>query len=425
MGLVTSVGETTEDTWEALLAGRSGARPIERFDPTDFNVRFACEVKEFDPTQYMERKEARRADLFAQFGVAAADLAVREAGWDLSRPAGERTGVLIGSGIGGIQTFEDQCKVYLEKGPNRVSPFFVPMFIPDMASGLVSIRLGATGPNYCTVSACASSAHAVGESFRLIELGKADAMVTGGAEAPITALAVAGFGNMKALSTRNDEPEKASRPFDKGRDGFVLGDGAGVIVLESLDHARNRGAKILAEVVGYGMSADAHHMTQPAPGGEGAMRAIRECLADRGIDKTEIGYINAHGTSTPLGDIAEVRAVKEVFGEHARNLVMGSTKSMTGHLLGAAGGVAAKYLSREDARVAAFIGAGVQAKLLQVPPQPIGVPREIQHRRAEEQGQLLVGHAHGLQFEQAGQVADIDGAPGPQGRRVGALQKEE
>ena len=339
MGLVTSVGESTEDTWEALLAGRSGARPIERFDPTDFSVRFACEVKGFDPTDYMDRKEARRADLFAQFGVAAAELAVRDAGWDRSRPAGERTGVLIGSGIGGIQTFEEQCKVYLDKGPRRVSPFFVPMFIPDMASGLVSIRLGAKGPNYCTVSACASSAHALGESFRLIESGRADAMVTGGAEAAITALSVAGFSNMKALSTRNDEPEKASRPFDKGRDGFVLGDGAGVTVLESLDHARERGANILAEVVGYGMSADAHHMTQPAPGGEGAMRAMRECLDDRGIDTTEIGYINAHGTSTPQGDIAEVRAVKEVFGEHARKLVVGSTKSMTGHLLGAAAGV--------------------------------------------------------------------------------------
>ncbi|MCH8935430.1 MAG: beta-ketoacyl-ACP synthase II [Gemmatimonadetes bacterium] len=339
LGMVTAIGETTEDTWESLLAGRSGAQPIERFDPTDFDVRFACEVKGFDPTDYMDRKEARRADLFAQFGVAAADLAVRDAGWDLSRPAGERTGVLIGSGIGGIQTFEEQCKAYLEKGPRRVSPFFVPMFIPDMASGLVSIRLGAKGPNYCTVSACASSAHAVGESFRLIELGKADAMVTGGAEAPITGLAVAGFGNMKALSARNDEPEKASRPFDKGRDGFVLGEGAGVIILESLDHARGRGANILAEVVGYGMSADAHHMTQPAPSGEGAMRAMRECLDDRGIDITEIGYINAHGTSTPLGDIAEVKAVKEVFGEHARNLVVGSTKSMTGHLLGAAAGV--------------------------------------------------------------------------------------
>ena len=339
MGLVTPVGKTTDETWEALLAGRSGAAPIERFDPEQFDVRFACEVKGFDPTDYMDRKEARRADLFAQFGVAAAELAAQDAGWDRSKPVGDRVGVVIGSGIGGIQTFEQQANAYFEHGPKRVSPFFVPMFIPDIAAGLVSIRLGAKGPNYCTVSACASSAHALGESFRLIESGKADAMVSGGAEAAITALSVAGFTNMKALSRRNDEPTKASRPFDKGRDGFVLGDGAGVIILESLQHAQNRGADIYAEVVGYGMSGDAHHMTQPAPGGEGARQAMRECICDRGIDPAEIGYINAHGTSTPLGDVAEVKAVKEVFGEHAQNLVMASTKSMTGHLLGAAAGL--------------------------------------------------------------------------------------
>lgn len=339
MGLVTPVGKTTDETWEALLAGRSGAAPIERFDPERFDVRFACEVKGFDPTDYMDRKEARRADLFAQFGVAAAELAVQDAGWDRSKPAGDRTGVVIGSGIGGIRTFEEQTIAYIEHGPKRVSPFFVPMFIPDMAAGLVSIRLGAKGPNYCTVSACASSAHALGESFRLIESGKADAMVTGGAEAAVTALSVAGFSNMKALSRRNDEPTKASRPFDKGRDGFVLGDGAGMIILESLEHAQNRGADIRAEMVGYGMSGDAHHMTQPAPGGDGAKQAMRECICDGGIDPSEIGYINAHGTSTPLGDVAEVKAVKEVFGEHAQHLVMGSTKSMTGHLLGAAAGL--------------------------------------------------------------------------------------
>ena len=339
IGLITPVGNTTAETWDALLAGASGAGPITRFDPSSFDVRFACEVKGFDPTDFMDRKDAKRADLYCQYGIAAAELAVQDAGWDTSKPAGERTGVLIGSGIGGIGTFEEQCIAYLEKGPRRVSPFFVPMFIPDMASGLVSIRLGAKGPNYCTVSACSSSAHALGESFRLIESDRADAMVTGGAEAAITALSVAGFSNMKALSGRNDEPEKASRPFDKGRDGFVLGDGAGVVVLESLEHARRRGADILAEIVGYGMSGDAHHMTQPAPGGEGAIRAIRECLCDRGLDSTEIGYINSHGTSTPQGDIAEVRAVKDVFGDHSANLVMGSTKSMTGHLLGAAGGV--------------------------------------------------------------------------------------
>ena len=339
VGLVSPLGKTTDATWDAMVAGKSGAARIERFDPTEFDVRFACEVNGFDPTDYMDRKEAKRADRFAQFGIAAAEMAVNHAGWDRSQPAGDRTGVLIGSGIGGIATFQEQCTLYLEKGPRRVSPFFVPMFIPDMASGLVSIRLGARGPNYCTVSACSSSAHALGESFRLIESGKADAMVTGGAEAAITPLAVAGFSNMKALSTRNEEPERASRPFDKGRDGFVLGDGAGIIILESLEHAHARDAEIFGEVVGYGMSADAHHMTQPVPGGEGAMRAMRECICDRGLDLAEVGYINAHGTSTPQGDLAEVNAVKQVFGDQAQQLVMGSTKSMTGHMLGAAGGL--------------------------------------------------------------------------------------
>ena len=339
MGMVTPLGLSMGETWQALVAGKSGAAPISRFDTEGFDVRIACEVKNFDPLQFMDRKEAKRTDLFTRFGLAAASQAVADAGWDTSKPAGSRTGVLIGSGIGGIQTFEEQCQLLLEKGPRRVSPFFVPMFIPDIASGLVSIRYGAKGPNYCTVSACASSAHAIGESFRLIESGKADAMITGGAEAGITRLAVAGFGNMKALSTRNDEPERASRPFDKGRDGFVLGDGAGVVVLESLEHAQARDANIRGEVVGYGMSADAHHMTQPVPGGEGAKAAMENCLDDRGIDANAVGYVNAHGTSTPLGDIAEVTAVKAVFGAQAAKLVMGSTKSMTGHLLGAAGGL--------------------------------------------------------------------------------------
>ena len=339
MGVISPVGSTLDATWEAMLAGRSGAAGIQRFDPTGFAVRFACEVKNFDPTDYMGRKEAKRADRFAQFGIAAAEMAVCDAGWDRAKPAGDRTGVLIGSGIGGIETFQEQCTLYLNKGPGSVSPFFVPMFIPDMASGLVSMRLGARGPNYCTVSACSSSAHALGESFRLIQSGKADAMVAGGAEAAITPLSVAGFGNMKALSRRNHEPERASRPFDKGRDGFVLGDGAGMLILEELEHARSRGANIRAEVVGYGMSADAHHMTQPIPGGEGAIRAMQECIADGDLDIKEVGYINAHGTSTPQGDIAEVRAVKSVFGEQAAHLIMGSTKSMSGHLLGAAGGL--------------------------------------------------------------------------------------
>lgn len=339
MGLLSPVGNTTDETWEAMLAGRSGAAPIQRFDPSDFYAQIACEVKHFDPTDYMDRKEAKRADRYAQYGIAAAEMAVCDAGWDRSKPAGDRTGVIIGSGIGGIETFQEQCTLYLEKGPRRVSPFFVPMFIPDMAAGLVSIRLGARGPNYCTVSACSSSAHALGESFRLIQMGKADAMVAGGAEAAITPLSVAGFGNMKALSARNGEPEAASRPFDKGRDGFVLGEGAGVLILEELEHAKARGANIRAELVGYGMSADAYHMTQPAPSGEGAVRAMEECLSDGQLVPTDVMYINAHGTSTPLGDIAETRAVKRVFGDHARTLVMGSTKSMSGHLLGAAGGV--------------------------------------------------------------------------------------
>ena len=340
LGLVTPVGNTTEETWTNLLAGKSGAGPITKFDPSRFQVRFACEVKGFDPLQYIDRKEARRYDLFAQFAMACAHQAITQAGLEGKFPNPERTGVIIGSGIGGMQTFEDQCSLYLTRGPDRVSPFFVPMFIPDIAAGLVSIRYGLKGPNFCTVSACASSAHAVGESYELIRMGKADCMVTGGAEAAITGLTIAGFQNMKALSTRNDAPEKASRPFDKDRDGFVLGDGAAVVVLESLEHAERRGANILGEIIGYGLSADAHHMTQPAPMGEGAQRAMLDCLADGQIDPAEVGYINAHGTSTELGDIAETQAVKTVFGaERARQLIFASTKSMTGHLLGAAGGL--------------------------------------------------------------------------------------
>ncbi len=339
LGLVSPLGNCEEETWNSMLGGLSGAGPIKRFDPTELDVRFACEVKDFDPLEYMDRKEAKRADLFAQYGIAAAEQALSNAGYNGTSVPGDRTGVVIGSGIGGIGTFEEQCKVYLTKGPQRVSPFFVPMFIPDMASGLVSIRIGARGPNYCTVSACASSAHAIGEAFGLIQRGVADVMVAGGAEAAITPLSVSGFANMKALSAWNDKPQEASRPFDKDRNGFVLGDGSGIVILEALEHAIDRGATIRGEVIGYGMSGDAHHMTQPAPGGEGAMRALRACLEDAKLDPSEIGYINAHGTSTPQGDIAEVIAVKEVLGDAARKLVMASTKSMTGHLLGAAAGL--------------------------------------------------------------------------------------
>ncbi len=337
LGMVTPVGVTAPESWANLLAGKSGAAPIAKFDASALQVRFACEVKGFDPLQYIDKKEARRYDLFLQLALAAAHQAVTQAGLEGKFPAPERTGVIIGSGIGGMMTFEEQCLIYLQKGPDRVSPFFVPMFIPDIAAGIVSIRYGLKGPNFCTVSACASSAHALGEGYELIKMGKADCIVAGGAEAAITGLAIAGFQNMKALSTRNDAPMEASRPFDRGRDGFVLGDGSAVLILESLEHASRRDAAILGEVIGYGMSADAHHMTAPAPDGEGAQRAMRDCLADGVIEPTRVGYVNAHGTSTPLGDVAETTAVKAVFGDHASRLVFASTKSMTGHLLGAAG----------------------------------------------------------------------------------------
>ncbi len=339
LGLVTPLGNTTEETWDALLAGRSGAARISRFDPSRLPVRFACEVKGFNPGLYLDKKEIRRYDLFSQFAIAAAVQAVKDACLDAAefKPDPKRVGVIIGTGTGGIATFEEQCRVYLEHGPDRVSPFFVPMFMPNAASALVSMRYGYAGPNYCTVSACATSAHAVGDAFRLIQMGEAEVVIAGGSEAAITPLAIASFANMKALSERNDEPERASRPFDKGRDGFVMGEGAAVLILEELEHARRRGVRIYAEVVGYGMNADAYHITAPAPDGVGAREAMQLCLRDAALKPEDVGYINAHGTSTPQGDVAETAAVKGVFGEHARKLVFGSTKSMTGHLLGAAG----------------------------------------------------------------------------------------
>ena len=342
MGLLTPVGNDLASSWQALLGGCSGVAPITLFDATpDFDVRFAAEVKDFEPELYLERKEAKRMDRFAQFAMAAAAEAMTRARLH-DRPASvdfDRVGVLIGSGIGGIATFEEQARLMVERGPKRISPFFVPMFIPDIAAGHVSMRYGLRGPNYCTVSACASSAHAVGDAFRIIQRGEADVMVTGGTEATVTPLTVAGFGNMKALSTRNDSPETASRPFDATRDGFVLGEGAGLLVLEDLEHARRRDAEILAEIVGFGQSADAYHLTAPAPEGAGAQLAMRAALDDAALEPTDVDYINAHGTSTPMNDRSETLAVKAVFGDHAYGLVMGSTKSMTGHLLGAAGGV--------------------------------------------------------------------------------------
>jgi 3-oxoacyl-[acyl-carrier-protein] synthase II len=337
LGLVTPLGNSVEETWAGLVAGRSGAARIARFDPSPLDVTFACEVKGFDGQAWIEKKEARRYDLFLQYAIAASQQAVDAAGFGGGFPHPDRAGVLIGSGIGGMQTFEDQTRIFIEKGPSRVSPFFVPMFIPDIAAGVVSIRFGLTGPNYCTVSACASSAHAVGQAYRLIRDGDADVMVAGGSEAAVTPLTLAGFASMRALSTRNDDPATASRPFDKDRDGFVLGEGSGVVILESLEHAEARGATILAEVAGFGMSADAYHITQPAPDGAGARQAMRVCLEDAGLTVGDVQYVNAHGTATPHGDVAETKAVKTLFGDAARKLVMGSTKSMTGHLLGGAG----------------------------------------------------------------------------------------
>jgi 3-oxoacyl-[acyl-carrier-protein] synthase II len=340
-GLVTPVGLDVQESWAALLGGRSGAGPITQFDASGHAVRFACEVKDFDPGQYIERKEVKRTDRFSQFAIATAVQAMREAGLDdtFQTLDSERFGVIVGSGIGGIHTFEEQHARLLEKGPGRVSPFFVPMFISDIAAGLVSIRYNAKGPNYCTVSACASGAHAVGNAFRSIKHGEADAMLAGGTEASITGLTVAGFANMTALSTRNDSPETASRPFDATRDGFVLGEGAGMVVMEELEHARARGATIIAEIVGYGQTADAYHITAPAEGGEGAVRAMRAALREAGAGVEAVGYVNAHGTSTPANDKNESAAIRTVLGDRARDVIVGSTKSMTGHTLGAAGGV--------------------------------------------------------------------------------------
>ena len=339
--MLTPIGHGVQSTWDALLAGKSGGAPIKGFDTSAHDVKFAAEVKDWTPDDVLDRKEAKRTDRFAQFAIWAAEEAVKHAGLKdgLDQLQLDRIGVIIGSGIGGIATFEDQARTMVEKGPRRISPFFVPMFIPDIAAGHVSMRYGFRGPNYCTVSACASSAHAVGDAFRILQRGDADAMVTGGAEATVTPLTIAGFANMKALSGRNESPETASRPFDGTRDGFVLGEGAGVVILETLEHAVNRGATIYGEVVGFGQSGDAYHLTAPAPEGAGAQLAMKQALNDAGIATTDVGYINAHGTSTPMNDLNETLAVKKVFGDHAYKLVMGSTKSMTGHLLGAAGAV--------------------------------------------------------------------------------------
>jgi 3-oxoacyl-[acyl-carrier-protein] synthase II len=339
MGAVTPIGLTVDAFWQSLLEGRGGAGQISRFDASGMDVRIAAELKGFNPSLYMDAKDIKRADPFVQYAMAAAKQAHAQAGLSPGSVDPTRFGVIVGSGIGGITTLEAQHTVLVSKGPGRVSPFFVPMMIVDMASGQVSMEFGAKGLNYATVSACASGAHAIGEAYRLVRDGELDVMIAGGAEAPITPLSMAGFASMKAVSPRNDEPERASRPFDRDRDGFVMGEGAGIVVIEDLDHARSRGAKVLCEIVGYGSTADAYHMTAPAPGGEGAARAMDLALRSGGIPPAKINYINAHGTSTELNDKYETAAIHSVFGDHANRVPVSSTKSMTGHLLGAAGGV--------------------------------------------------------------------------------------
>ena len=340
MGALTPVGNDVASTWSALLSGASGAANITKFDASTFPVRFACELKGFDALQYMDRKEAKRADWYTQYAVAAAVQAMRDAGLENGTQLDpDRIGVILGSGIGGLKSFEEQHDVYRERGQTKISPFFIPMFIADIAAGIVSMRFNAKGPNYATVSACATSAHAIGDAFRTIQYGDADVMITGGSEATVTPMAIGGFANMKALSERNESPETASRPFDATRDGFVMGEGAGVVILEELEHARKRGAKILSEIVGYGATGDAYHLTAPAPEGEGAQRAMRRALKDAGLGVGDIQYINAHGTSTPANDLNETKAIKAVFGDQAGKINVSSTKSATGHMLGAAGAV--------------------------------------------------------------------------------------
>jgi len=339
LGVISPVENDVESFWQALLAGKSGIGPITTFDSSAFDSQIAGEVKSFDPLKYMDSKEAKRMEKFAQFAVAASKQAVSDAKLDLSRENTERIGVLIGCGIGSLRIVEQEYKTYLEKGPSRITPFMVPLMIVNEAAGQVSILLGLKGPNSCVTTACASGSNAIGDAFRMIQYGDADIMLAGGTESSITHLGVGGFCSLKALSRKNDTPEKASRPFDKLRDGFVIGEGAGVVILEELEHALKRNAKIYAEMAGYGMSADAYHMTAPDPSGSGAQRAMQSALSDAGLKPEEIHYINAHGTSTALNDKIESLAIKNTFGAYAHKVAISSTKSMTGHLLGAAGGV--------------------------------------------------------------------------------------
>ncbi|HRK73644.1 MAG TPA: beta-ketoacyl-ACP synthase II, partial [Rhodothermales bacterium] len=340
MGALTPIGLSVEQFWQGMMQGKSGAAPITYFDTTLFETKFACELKGFDPSMYLDRKEARRLDKYSQYGISASVMALADAGIvpaELTEEEKDRIGVIVGSGIGGLQTFEDQVVTMEKDGPRRISPFFIPMMIADICAGLISIRFGFRGPNYAAVSACSTANHNIMDAMNAIQRDMADIMVTGGAEAAVTRTGVGGFNAAKALSTNNDEAETASRPFDKRRDGFVLGEGAGILILEELEHAKARGAKIYAEILGIGMSADAYHMTAPDPNGRGAALSMKMALRDAGLNLDQVDYLNMHGTSTPLGDLAETKAIKQVFGDHAYKMNVSSTKSMTGHLLGAAG----------------------------------------------------------------------------------------
>jgi len=341
VGLLTPLGIGTEPSWEAVRAGRSGIGTITQFDPSAFSCRIAGEVKGFDPARYIEKKEIKKMGRFIQFAVAAADFALSDSGLKVTPENAEQVGVYIGSGIGGFEVIEREHKILLEHGPRRISPFFITATIVNLASGYVSIRSGAKGPNSATATACTTSAHSIGDSFRMIQRGDADAMICGGTEAAVTPMSIGGFAAMRALSTRNDEPQRASRPWDKDRDGFVVGEGAGILILEELEFARRRGANVLAEIVGYGMSSDASHVTAPPDDGDGAFRVMRNAMRDAGIEPRQVDYINAHGTSTEVGDRAETMAIKRAFCEHAYKVAVSSTKSMTGHLLGGAGGLEA------------------------------------------------------------------------------------
>jgi 3-oxoacyl-[acyl-carrier-protein] synthase II len=341
LGLVTPCGIGTRETWESVIRGQSGIGPITQFDASAFATRFAGEVKNFDPTIWIEKMRVREMDRFIQLSLAAAQIAVDDSGLDFAREEPDRSGTIVGVGLGGLSTIEQTHDLYNQKGPRKISPYFIPKLIANLAPGQISMRFGLKGPNICTVSACSSSGHAIADAARWIMLGETDMMVTGGAEATITPLGVGGFNALRALSQRNDEPQRASRPFDKGRDGFVIAEGAGIMILEELEHAKKRGARIYAELAGAGATSDAYHMTHPAPEGAGAQDAMRKALANARVDRERIGYINAHGTSTPTGDIAETTAVKKVFGDHVKKLAMSSTKSLTGHTLGAAGGIEA------------------------------------------------------------------------------------